>query len=146
MLKVTAIGVGIVLLLWVAKAGAFNLFRSKPYPEVFFEGELLAVAEAIKAHDIDRAKALAEKLPEIDAPGNEHFTLLAFAVADTNIPAIKMLMALGADPAAKLGEGEGAQSVAYFAMWRKTTVALKAMLDAGMNPNLTDEYGETLIF
>ncbi|WP_241833854.1 hypothetical protein [Salinivibrio sp. MA440] len=107
MLKVTAIGIGIVLLLWVAKAGAFNLFRSKPYPEVFFEGELLAVAEAIKAHDIDRAKALAEKLPEIDAPGNEHFTLLAFAVADTNISAIKMLMALGADPATKFGEGEG---------------------------------------
>ncbi|WP_108743849.1 ankyrin repeat domain-containing protein [Salinivibrio sp. IB574] len=119
---------------------------SKPYPEVFFEGELLAVAEAIKAHDIDRAKALAEKLPEIDAPGNEHFTLLAFAVADTNIPAIKMLMALGADPAAKFGQGEGAQSVAYFAMWRKTTDALKAMLEAGMDPNLTDEYGETLIF
>ncbi len=92
MLKVTAIGIGIVLLLWVAKAGAFNLFRSKPYPEVFFEGGLLAVAEAIKGHDIDRAKALAEKLPDIDAPGHEHFTLLAFAVADTNIPAIKMLM------------------------------------------------------
>ncbi|OOE71177.1 hypothetical protein BZG19_03765 [Salinivibrio kushneri] len=133
-------------MLWVAKAGAFNLFRSKPYPEVFFEGELLAVAEAMKACDIDKAKALAEKLPDIDAPGNEHFTLLAFAVADTNIPAIKMLMALGADPAAKLGEGEGAQSVAYFSMWRKTTDALKAMLEAGMDPNLIDEYGETLIF
>ncbi|WP_241833850.1 ankyrin repeat domain-containing protein [Salinivibrio sp. MA440] len=146
MLKVIAIGIGIVLLLWVAKASAFNLFRSKPYPEVFFEGELLAVAEAMKARDIDRAKALAEKLPEIDAPGNESFTLLAFAVADTNIPAIKMLMALGADPATKFGEGEEAQSVAYFAMWRKTTDALKAMLEAGMDPNLTDEYGETLIF
>ncbi|WP_241837169.1 ankyrin repeat domain-containing protein [Salinivibrio sp. ML290] len=146
MLKVTAIGIGIVLLLWVAKAGAFNLFRSKPYPEVFFEGELLAVAEAMKAHDIDRAKALAEKLPDIDAHGNDHFTLLAFAVADTNIPAIKMLMALGADPATKFGKGEEAQSVAYFAMWRKTTDALKAMLEAGMDPNLTDEYGETLIF
>ncbi|WP_242414172.1 hypothetical protein [Salinivibrio sp. MA427] len=136
---------GIVLSVTV-KVGVLNMFRSKPYPEVFFEGELLAVAEAMKAHDIDKAKALAEKLPDIDAPGNEHFTLLAFAVADTNIPAIKMLMALGADPASKFGEGEGAQSVAYFAMWRKTTDALKAMLEAGMDPNLTDEYGETLIF
>ncbi len=136
---------GIVLSV-ATKAGVLNMFRSKPYPEVFFEGELLAVAEAMKAHDIDKAKALAEKLPEIDTPGNENFTLLAFAVADTNIPAIKMLMALGADPATKFGEGEEAQSVAYFAMWRKTTDALKAMLEAGMDPSLTDEYGETLIF
>jgi len=136
---------GIVLSV-TAKVGVLNMFRSKPYPEVFFEGDLLAVAQAIKAHDIDKAKALAEKLPDIDAPGNESFTLLAFAVADTNIPAIKMLMALGADPATKFGDGEEAQSVAYFAMWRKTTDALKAMLEAGMDPNLTDEYGETLIF
>ncbi len=109
----------------------------------------MAVAEAMKAHDIDKAKALAEKLPDIDAPGNEHFTLLAFAVADTNIPAIKMLMALGADPAAKLGDGEGAQSVAHFAMWRKTSDALRAMLESGMDTEITrrpESGSRTLIF
>ncbi|WP_241833849.1 ankyrin repeat domain-containing protein [Salinivibrio sp. MA440] len=150
MLKVTAIGIGIVFLLWVAKAGAFNLFRSKPYPEVFFEGELLAVAEAMKARDIDKAKALAEKLPDIDAPGNEHFTLLAFAVADTNVPAINMLMALGADPAAKIDDAviadtDVSETVAHLAMRLKTTEPLRAMLEAGMDTEIKRGSG-TLIF
>jgi len=112
------------------------MFRSKPYPEVFFSGDLLAVAEAIKKKDIEKARLLAEKLPDIDAPGTENYTLLAFAVADTNIPAIKMLMALGADPSAKLGSREQNGSVAYLAMWRKTTEALKAMLEAGMDTEI----------
>ncbi|EKO3660312.1 ankyrin repeat domain-containing protein [Vibrio metschnikovii] len=145
--QVVAVLLGTVLLLSVnAKAGVFNMFRSKPYPEAFFSGQLLAVAEAIKKQDIEKAKQLAEKLPDIDAPGAEHFTLLAFAVADTNIPAIKMLMALGADPATKLGSQGQNGSVAYFAMWRKTTDALKAMLESGMDPNLTDDGGNALIF
>ena len=150
MLKVTAIGIGIVLLLWVAKAGAFNLFRSKPYPEVFFEGELLAVAKAIKAHDIDKAKELAENLPDIDAHGNDHFTLLAFAVADTNIPAINMLMSLGADPAAKIDDAviagtDVSETVAHLAMRLKTTEPLRAMLEAGMDTEIKRGSG-TLIF
>ncbi|OOE71178.1 ankyrin repeat domain-containing protein [Salinivibrio kushneri] len=126
------------------------MFRSKPYPEVFFEGELLAVAESMKAHDIDKAKALAEKLPDIDAHGNDHFTLLAFAVADTNIPAIKMLMALGADPAAKIDDAviagtDVSETVAHLAMRLKTTEPLKAMLEAGMDTEIKRGSG-TLIF
>ncbi|OOE77182.1 hypothetical protein BZG23_02080 [Salinivibrio sp. ML290] len=136
---------GIVLLLWVAKAGAFNLFRSKPYPEVFFEGELLAVAEAMKAHDIDKAKALAEKLPDIDAPGNEHFTLLAFAVADTNLPAIKMLMALGADPAHQIGNQRDKGTIGSFSMWNRSTDALRALLESGMDPDQRED-DRTLIY
>ncbi|OOE77180.1 ankyrin repeat domain-containing protein [Salinivibrio sp. ML290] len=126
------------------------MFRSKPYPEVFFEGELLAVAQAIKAHDIDKAKALAEKLPDIDAHGNDHFTLLAFAVADTNIPAIKMLMALGADPAAKIdnaviADTDVSETVAHLAMRLKTTEPLRTMLEAGMDTEIKRGSG-TLIF
>ncbi|WP_235614236.1 MULTISPECIES: ankyrin repeat domain-containing protein [Salinivibrio] len=140
---------GIVLSV-TAKAGVLNMFRSKPYPEVFFEGELLAVAESMKAHDIDKAKALAEKLPDIDAHGNDHFTLLAFAVADTNIPAIKMLMALGADPAAKIDDAviagtDVSETVAHLAMRLKTTEPLKAMLEAGMDTEIKRGSG-TLIF
>ncbi|RZP74420.1 ankyrin repeat domain-containing protein [Vibrio vulnificus] len=144
--QVVAVLLGTVLLLpLAAKAGVLNMFRSKPYPEVFFSGDLLTVAQAIKKKDIEKAKQLAEKLSDIDAPGTENFTLLAFAVADTNIPAIKMLMALGADPSAKLGSRGQNGSVAYLAMWRKTTDALKAMLESGMDPNLSDK-GDSLIF
>ncbi len=135
----------VLLLPLTTKAGVLNMFRSKPYPEVFFSGDLLTVAQAIKKKDIEKAKQLAEKLPDIDAPGTENYTLLAFSVADTNIPAIKMLMALGADPSAKLGSRGQNGSVAYLAMWRKTTEALNAMLESGMDPNLSDK-GDSLIF
>ncbi|GAB7227774.1 hypothetical protein VrSk94_14560 [Vibrio rotiferianus] len=121
------------------------MFRSKPYPEVFFSGDLLTVAEAIKKKDIEKAKQLAEKLPDIDAPGTENYTLLAFAVADTNIPAIKMLMALGADPSTELGAQGQNGSVAYLAMWRKTTEALKALLEAGMDTEI-QRGSSTLIY
>uniref|UniRef100_UPI002FC9D621 ankyrin repeat domain-containing protein n=1 Tax=Vibrio metschnikovii TaxID=28172 RepID=UPI002FC9D621 len=134
-----------LLLPLTTHAGIFKMFRSKPYPEAFFSGQLLAVAEAIKKQDIEKARQLAEKLPDIDAPGAKHFTLLAFAVADTNIPAIKMLMALGADPAAKLGDSDVSRTVAHFAMWRKTTQALRAMLEAGMDTEIKRGDG-TLIF
>jgi len=141
-----AVLLGTVLLLpLAAKAGVLNMFRSKPYPEVFFSGDLLTVAQAIKKKDIEKAKQLAEKLPDVDAPGTENFTLLAFAVADTNIPAIKMLMALGADPSTKLGSRGQNGSVAYFAMWRKTTEALKAMLEAGMDTEIKRD-SDTLIY
>ncbi|MGR5057624.1 ankyrin repeat domain-containing protein [Vibrio rotiferianus] len=144
--QVVAVLLGTVLLLpLAAKAGVLNMFRSKPYPEVFFSGDLLTVAQAIKKKDIEKAKQLAEKLPDVDAPGTENFTLLAFAVADTNIPAIKMLMALGADPSTKLGSRGQNGSVAYFAMWRKTTEALKAMLEAGMDTEIK-RGSDTLIY
>ena len=134
----------LLLLPLVTKAGVLNMFRTKPYPEVFFSGDLLAVAEAIKKKDIEKARLLAEKLPDIDAPGTENYTLLAFAVGDTNIPAIKMLMALGADPSTELGSRGQNGSVAYLAMWRKTTEALKAMLEAGMDTEIKRD-GITLI-
>ncbi len=135
----------VLLLPLTTKAGVLNMFRSKPYPEVFFSGDLLTVAEAIKKKDIEKAKQLAEKLPDIDAPGTENYTLLAFAVADTNIPAIKMLMALGADPSTELGSQGQNGSVAYLAMWRKTTEALKAMLEAGMDTEI-QRGSSTLIY
>ncbi|OHY94240.1 hypothetical protein BI375_16555 [Vibrio rotiferianus] len=135
----------VLLLPLTTKAGVLKMFRSKPYPEVFFSGDLLTVAEAIKKKDIEKAKQLAEKLPDIDAPGTENYTLLAFAVADTNIPAIKMLMALGADPSTELGSQGQNGSVAYLAMWRKTTEALKAMLEAGMDTEI-QRGSSTLIY
>ncbi|WP_326005892.1 hypothetical protein [Vibrio cholerae] len=47
--QVVAVLLGTVLLLpLAAKAGVLNMFRSKPYPEAFFSGDLLTVAEAIK--------------------------------------------------------------------------------------------------
>ena len=121
----------------VAKAGVLrNMLQTKPYPSVFFTGDELKVAQAIKAKNIDKAKALAEKLPDINARGTKNFTLLAFAVADHNLPAIKMLMKLGASPELEVGDDEiGRLTIGHLAMLEVNADGLNALLEGGMNPD-----------
>ncbi|OHY94364.1 hypothetical protein BI375_16560 [Vibrio rotiferianus] len=122
-----------------------SIVDSKPYPSAFFSGELLLVAQAIKEKEFKKAKKLAEALPDIDAPGKENFTLLAFAVADNDVPAIKMLMALGADPAHQIGKHKDRGTIGSFSMWNRSTKALRALLESGMDPDLR-ETDRTLIY
>ncbi|WP_083388948.1 ankyrin repeat domain-containing protein [Vibrio rotiferianus] len=124
---------------------AMSIVDSKPYPSAFFSGELLLVAQAIKEKEFKKAKKLAEALPDIDAPGKENFTLLAFAVADNDVPAIKMLMALGADPAHQIGKHKDRGTIGSFSMWNRSTKALRALLESGMDPDLR-ETDRTLIY
>nr|WP_231572040.1 ankyrin repeat domain-containing protein [Vibrio rotiferianus] len=124
---------------------AMSIVDSKPYPSDFFSGELLLVAQAIKEKEIKKAKKLAEALPDIDAPGKENFTLLAFAVADNNVPAIKMLMALGADPAHQIGKHKDRGTIGSFSMWNRSTKSLRALLESGMDPDQR-ETDRTLIY
>nr|WP_171359382.1 ankyrin repeat domain-containing protein [Vibrio rotiferianus] len=122
-----------------------SIVDSKLYPSAFFSGELLLVAQAIEEKELKKAKKLAEALPDIDAPGKENFTLLAFAVADNNVPAIKMLMTLGADPAHQLGKHKDRGTIGSFSMWNRSTKALRALLESGMDPDQR-ETDRTLIY
>ncbi|NOH51174.1 ankyrin repeat domain-containing protein [Vibrio rotiferianus] len=124
---------------------AMSIVDSKLYPSAFFSGELLLVAQAIEEKELKKAKKLAEALPDIDAPGKENFTLLAFAVADNNVPAIKMLMTLGADPAHQLGKHKDRGTIGSFSMWNRSTKALRALLESGMDPDQR-ETDRTLIY
>ena len=124
------------------KIGMGNMFRKKPYPEVFFDGELRAVAQAIKDKNAAEITRLGSQLENIDQPGNNNATLLFFAVNDENPVAIKALMALGADPSINIPE---MGTIGYHAMWRNSMEPLKALLDSGMDPNLYDGE-DTLLF
>ncbi|WP_240474077.1 ankyrin repeat domain-containing protein [Salinivibrio socompensis] len=126
------------------------MFRSKPYPEVFFEGELLAVARRLKPMISIKRKNWRKTCQILMLTVMTILLLLAFAVADTNIPAINMLMSLGADPAAKIDDAviagtDVSETVAHLAMRLKTTEPLRAMLEAGMDTEIKRGSG-TLIF
>ena len=132
----------IFLLLLVIVTSELNMFRTKPYPEVVFQGELLKVAEAIKDKDRDRILALGRKLDNIDQTGKWGITLLMFAAFDSNPVGAKALIELKADPGI---EAPNLGNAAYIAVNRKSTDALKAMLEAGMSPDI-HYFNQSIIF
>ena len=143
-LIVTLVSFFLIGLLACTQRGFSQMF-TKPRPTDFFAGEQLEVARAIKSRDVERIRDLASQLPDIDAPGLHPPNLLAFAVNDDNPPAIKVLMELGADPAVYT---ESRGTIGYQAMTNKTTTSLKALLEAGMDPNIPHSNGDSppLIF
>ena len=128
-----------------AVSGGRSMSNKEPKPETFFSGELLPIAQAIKSNDIDRAKELSKNLDNIDKTGFENFTLLAFSVADSNAAAIHMLMELGADPAHQIGRHKDRGTIGSFSMWNRSTEALRALLESGMDPDQR-ETDRTLIY
>lgn len=141
---VVLIVIGVSLAGLVIRGDILNLFRKKPYPEEYFDGAARAVAEAIKDKNISQIEQLGRALDNIDAPGKNNMTLLAFAVNDENPAAIKVLMSLGADPSINI---PGLGTVGYHAMWRKRIEPLKVLLDSGMDPDTKQSGGSrTLLF
>ncbi len=115
-------------------------FRAQP--------ALLAVAEAISNNDENAIRAAAKNVPDLNAPGLDGKTLLFFAVDQALerpelVKAVETLLSLGADPNYNNGQ------LNSFAMWRAVNGEvrlLKAMLDAGGNPNAPDFRGNPIIF
>ena len=109
---------------------------------------LLAVAEAISKNDENAIRVAAKNVQDLNAPGREGKTLLFFAVDQALerpelVKAVETLLSLGADP--KYHNGQ----LHSFAMWRAVNGEvrlLKAMLDAGGNPNALDFRGDPIVF
>ena len=109
---------------------------------------LLAVAEAISNNDENAIRTAAKNVPDLNAAGREGKTLLFFAVDQALerpelVKAVVVLLSLGADPNYNNGQ------LHSFAMWRAVNGEvglLKAMLDAGGNPNALDFRGDPIVF
>jgi hypothetical protein len=108
---------------------------------------LFAVAQGIVKNDQDAIRVAAKALPDLQAPGRDGTTLLYFAVTQSwQRPelgeSVKTLLSLGADPNYTNGHRDSfAMSNAVHA----SAPVLRAMLEAGGNPNTRDELGRPMI-
>ncbi len=109
---------------------------------------LLAVAQAISANDQDAIHAAAKNVPDLQTAGGDGATLLCWAVRQTwqrreLVEAVRTLLSLGADPNYTNGHGE---SFALAESVHGPASGLRAMLDAGGNPNARSEFGWPIVF
>ena len=108
---------------------------------------LFAVAQAIVKNDQNAIRAAAKALPDLQAPGRDGATLLYFAVTQSwqrpeLAEAVRTLLSLGADPSYTNGKPN---SFAMANAVHSSEPVLRAMLEAGGNPNARDEFGEPMI-
>jgi ankyrin repeat protein len=109
---------------------------------------LFAIAHAIVTNNPDAIRAAAKAVPDLQAPGRDGTTLLCFAIRQTwqhrqLVEAVKTLLSLGADPNYTNGHRE---SFALANAVHSSAPVLRAMLEAGGNPNARSEYGWPIIF
>jgi ankyrin repeat protein len=108
---------------------------------------LFAVAQAIVKNDQDAIRSAAKALPDLQAPGRDGTTLLYFAVTQSwqrpeLAEAVRTLLSLGADPNYTNGKRN---SFAMANAVHASAPVLRAMLEAGGNPNAQNQFGEPMI-
>ena len=108
---------------------------------------LFAVAHGIVTNDQDAIRAAAKALPDLQAPGRYGTTLLYFAVTQSwqrpeLVESVKTLLSLGADPNYTNGKEN---SFAMAKAVQASAPVLRAMLEAGGNPNGHDEFDRPIV-
>jgi ankyrin repeat protein len=108
---------------------------------------LFAVAQAIVKNDQDAIRVAAKALPDLQMPGRDGTTLLYFAVTQSwqrpqLAEAVRTLLSLGADPNYTNGKRD---SFAMANAVHASAPVLRAMLEAGGNPNARNEFGEPMV-
>ena len=111
------------------------------------QSALFAVAQAIVRNDQDAIRTAAKALPNLQMPGRDGTTLLYFAVTRSwqrpeLAEAVRTLLSLGADPNYTNGKRD---SFAMANAVHASAPVLRAMLEAGGNPNAGNEFGEPMI-
>ncbi len=106
-----------------------------------------AVAQAIVKNDQGAIRVAAKALPDLQTSGRDGTTLLYFAVTQSwqrpeLAEAVRTLLSLGADPNYTNGKRD---SFAMANAVHASAPLLRAMLEAGGNPNTRDEFGRPMI-
>ena len=154
---VVLIGVGAVVCLFVV--GFMSLEKGERHRRQFQaeldsgrwdfgdQPALFAVAQAVVKNDPDAIRAAAKGIPDLQAAGRDGATLLDFAVRQSwrrpeSVEAVRTLLSLGADPNYTNGNRN---SFAMANAVHASAPVLRAMLEAGGNPNTRDEFGRPMI-
>ena len=154
---VVLIGVGAVVSLFIV--GFLSLEKGEQHRRQFQAEQdsgrwdfgdqpaLFAVAQGIVKNDPDAIRAAAKGVPDLQAPGRDGATLLNFAVMQSwqrpeSVDAIRTLLSLGAD---LNYTNENRNSFAMANAVHASAPVLRAMLEAGGNPNTRDEFGRPVI-
>ena len=154
---VVLIGVGAVVSLFIV--GFISLEKGEQHRRQFQTEQdsgrwdfgdqpaLFAVAQGIVKNDPDAIRAAAKGVPDLQAPGRDGATLLNFAVMQSwqrpeSVDAIRTLLSLGTDPNYTNGNRN---SFAMANAVHASAPVLRAMLEAGGNPNTRDEFGRPVI-
>src|SRR5262249_60443490 len=108
---------------------------------------LFAIAQGVVKNDPDAIRAAAKSVPDLQAAGKDGETLLDFAVRQSwrrpeSVEAVRTLLSLGADPNYTNGNRN---SFAMANAVHASAPVLRAMLEAGGNPNARNEFGEPMI-
>jgi hypothetical protein len=108
---------------------------------------LFAVAQGVVRNDPDAIRAAAKDVPDLQAAGKDGATLLDFAVRQSwqrpeSVDAVRTLLSLGANPNYTNGNRN---SFAMANAVHASAPVLRAMLEAGGNPNARDEFGRPMI-
>lgn len=109
--------------------------------------QLLAVAQAVSANDVEAIRTAANGVQDLQAAGRDGTTLLCWAVRETwqrpqLLDAVRTLLSLGADPNYTNGRRE---SLAMANAVHGPAPVLAAMLKAGGDPNTRDEFGRPIV-
>jgi hypothetical protein len=110
--------------------------------------QMLAVAHAIDRNDENAVRSAAKALPGLQATNEDGKTLLYFAVDEAItrpelVKAVQILLSVGAN---SNYTNEHFESYALAQSTHGSLALLKAMLDAGGNPNAKDSQGKPIIF
>jgi len=154
---VVLIGVGAVVCLFVV--GFMSLEKGERHRRQFQaeldsgrwdfgdQPALFAVAQAVVKNDPDAIRAAAKGIPDLQAAGRDGATLLDFAVRQSwrrpeSVEAVRTLLSIGANPNYTNGNRN---SFAMANAVHASAPVLRAMLEAGGNPNTRDEFGRPMI-
>jgi hypothetical protein len=120
-----------------------NSFARVQSPETYFAGEQLALAKAIRQHDLGEVEKLARAAGRdaLNRPGEKDMTLLFFALQHAfgekaqALQVATILVRAGADPFQKVPD---LGSVLGASLQAKSPLYVKALLDAGVSPDAVE--------
>jgi len=146
MLRTLGLSIGLMLMM-TGTSGAAPVFKLKAPAEYFSDAKTLALLNAALAGDLARARQLVVEgaNPNDEGPKDKpnRIRLLHYAIAANSAQALKVLMAVGADPELK---AEGFGRPFLFAMTLENVEMLSLLLDIRPIKSLSRQTLKLMLF